>query len=133
MEISRKDLEAAFAAEPVEIRSTLDVFTRKGVEIHSFRYPVTNPEATARRFWERLAVCREHKEPPPWAEDDDEPDGTVVDAHICCDHAPASLASGELAVMDQIASLVRPYSERATRRILDWALDRLTDLGEPPF
>lgn len=133
MEISRKDLEAAFAAEPVEIRSTLDVFTRKGVEIHSFRYPVTNPEATARRFWERLAVCREREEPSPWVDDDDEPDGTVVDAHIHCDHAPASRAAWELGQADQIVTMLGRLPERHAKRVLRWAWDYLTDGDEPPF
>jgi hypothetical protein len=42
-------------------------------------------------------------------------------------------ARGELAVMDQIASLLRHHSERSRRRVLAWARDYLLDAGEPPF
>lgn len=61
----------------------------------------------------------------------DEPGETGV--HVCCEHVPGSLASGELDVMDKIAGLLRHRSERSRRRVLRWARDYLLDCDEPPF
>lgn len=63
----------------------------------------------------------------PWAPDE------VVDAHIHCDHVLNGPASDELEAMNQIVGLLSPRSTRSVKRILAWTLDRLTDIGEPPF
>lgn len=90
---------------------------------HTFAGKITNAEAVARRVLGVIA------RPDPWA-----PDDVVVDAHIHCDHVlDGGPASDELEAMDKIAALLRTRSDRAVKRILAWALDRLTDIGEPPF
>ena len=62
----------------------------------------------------------------PWAE-------ALAPVHACCEHAPVSLAASELAVMDKVTALLRPYSQRKRRRVLRWVRDYLLDLDEPPF
>lgn len=116
MEISRKDLEAAFAKLPVEVTSTLDVFTSNGTQIHSFRYPVSNAESTARRFWEHLATHREREEPAPWAEEDE-----VVDAHVCCEHAGTD---PEIALMAHTLAVLRTLDADTVQRYRQWVDER---------
>lgn len=72
-----------------------------------------------------------------WGGDRAPEPGTVVDAHIHCEHAPASRAAHELAVADQIVQLLGPVGSydggRRVKRVLRWAWDYLTDGDEPPF
>lgn len=59
----------------------------------------------------------------------------VVDAHVCCEHVPGSLAASELQQADRIVRMFQGYGpgSRHVRRVLRWAWDYLTDGDEPPF
>lgn len=92
---------------------------------------VDDPRAVAGEIFAAHAASLAHREPQP--DSDPWAPGTVVDAHIHCDHAPVSLASGELAALDKIAELLRPYPQRTVKRVLAWATDYLTDFDNPPF
>lgn len=87
----------------------------------NFASTLINPAATAQQILTSLGQLPcEAAEP-------------VVDAHIHCEHVLDGPASDELEAMDKIAALLRTRSDRAVKRILAWSLDRLTDIGEPPF
>jgi hypothetical protein len=131
MDITRRQLEGAFTAEPVEVTSTLDVFTRDGTQIHSFRYPVSNPEGTARRFWEHLAA---HRDPDGWPCENE-----VGHAQALADALGRPVEDPgpdpELAAMAALLPglpLVSKLDPDARERVMDWARRRATD-GQPPF
>lgn len=86
---------------------------------------IVNPDEVARELWEKLAG---HADPDATSERAD-----VVEAHVCCEHVPATRASHELRTVDQIVALLDHRGQRVTRRVLRWVWDYLTDDDEPPF
>jgi hypothetical protein len=60
----------------------------------------------------------------------------VIDAHVHCDHVLTSRADSELAIADQVITLLQPLGyagSRRLKRVLRWAWDYLADGDEPPF
>lgn len=90
---------------------------------------VPHPQDVAEYILDTIAVAKPlGANADPWAPDDD-----VVDAHICCEHAPESLAASELAAVDKITAILAHRSERAAKRILAYVQDYATDDAMPPF
>jgi hypothetical protein len=89
---------------------------------------VRDPGKVADVVFREWSASRAHEPRDPWAPDDE-----VVDAHIHCEHAPASRAACELGQADQIVTILGRMPDRHVKRVMRFVWDYLTDDDAPPF